>query len=116
MKCLTPECLAEGLYSRGLCRKCYERLKKRVVRGTLQWQDLIEQGLAKRASKAGPSYEVRSAAQKVRKSRGNPYGLSDVMWKAAIESAKSRLVNLEELTEEERLHYNGILSLAGDAQ
>jgi hypothetical protein len=117
MACLTPECNEEKIFSRGLCSKCYQRLKKRVARGTIRWHDLIDQGLAKRASRMGPSSDARRAAQPAgnsRKSRGNPYGLSDVLWKAAIESARSKLANLEELTEEERLRYNGILSLAGD--
>jgi len=46
MKCLTPECAEEKLYSRNLCRKCYRRLFQRVKSGTTTWGELIAQGLA----------------------------------------------------------------------
>ncbi len=117
MACLTPECNEEKIFSRGLCGKCYQRLKKRVARGTIRWHDLIEQGLARRASRSGPSSDVRRAAQpsgNSRKSRGNPYGLSPVMWQVAIKNAREALEHPENLSEKDRQFQQGILSLAGD--
>lgn len=113
--CLTPECKNTDILSRGLCKKCYDRLRKRVARGTARWHDLISQGLAKQAVRSGPLLEVRRDAQKHRKqTRGNPHGLTPIMWKAAIESAKKKLEHPEQLTEEDRLFQCGILSLAGE--
>jgi len=46
-RCMTPDCCGEH-YSRGICRRCYERLNKRVMRGRTTWVDLINEGLCKR--------------------------------------------------------------------
>jgi hypothetical protein len=114
MPCLTPECQSEDVYSRGLCRKCYDRFKKRVRRGTLKWNDLIDQGLAKRASRVGPSFEVRSAAQKVRKSRGNPRGLSDSEYKHFLSQYKRGYNKIPgDMSQEQLKKYEELLGLTG---
>jgi len=46
--CMTPGCDG-AVYSRGLCRRCYNRLHRRVVRGTTKWGDLISEGQCTRA-------------------------------------------------------------------
>lgn len=59
MKCLIAECNSEGNYSRGLCRRCYRRISKRVRRGTATWQDLMDKGLIKKSKNPGASTKKR---------------------------------------------------------
>jgi hypothetical protein len=55
MKCLTPDCGCEKIKARGLCVRCYTRLKKQVSRGDTTWGSLIEKGVCNRATRIQPS-------------------------------------------------------------
>lgn len=116
--CLTPECESKQIFCRGLCKKCYTRLLRRVQRGTVTWRELISQGLAKKASCSGASTERRQQGQVCRykgcKTK-NPYGLSDVLWASAVQTAKEKMADPAKLNIAELQHYQGILSLAGES-
>ena len=62
MKCLISDCNSEGDYSRGLCRRCYRRISKRVRRGTTTWQDFIDKGFAQKSKNHGASTKKRREA------------------------------------------------------
>ena len=44
--CMTENCVGT-YYARGVCSRCYTRLKKRVSRGYTTWDALIESGKCK---------------------------------------------------------------------
>jgi hypothetical protein len=114
MKCLTPECRSEEIYSRGLCRRCYRRLYQRVARGTARWYDLIEQGLAKKVAMVGPTTETRKAAQRIKRTKGNPMGLDSWEIKHLVVQAKQILANPEQYTEANLQKQREFLELYGN--
>jgi len=110
MKCLTPDCSSETIYSRGLCNRCYTRQKKRVRRGTTTWEELINQGLAKRARIKGATSAKRRAGQLNKQTIEDDYSLMERKY-AKIYLKQGYAVEGKPLTDEERKMYEKILGI-----
>jgi hypothetical protein len=49
-KCLTTTCNRNGDYAHGLCKRCYQRIDKRIKWNQFQdWKDVIKSGIQKAA-------------------------------------------------------------------
>lgn len=119
MKCLTPECIEEQIFCRGLCKRCYWRAEAKVRRGTLQWGTLVDQGVAKRVSRIGASTEARRRGQ-LSRVRGPKLGcikgcaLSPTEYKIFIMQYKRGYkVTPGDMTAEQLKQYEELLGLSG---